>query len=96
VQVRLDLFPKDDLIVNYRNIFTGKGSEDVLLHMLYDLGIFEETQNEEDVVLKNYGIRLIRILGGGEVSRETIREFIKRLVMQPLKETKEEGEQYGT
>ncbi len=87
---RLDLFPKNDLIVDYRNIFTGKGSEDVLLHMIYDLGIFEETQNDEDVVLKNYGIRLLRILGGGEVSRETIREFIKWLVKQPLKEKKDE------
>jgi len=87
--MRLDLFPKEELIASYRNIFTGKGSEDVLLHMLYDLGIFEETQNEEDIVLKNYGIRLLKILGGGEVSRETIRVFTKALVKQPLKEKKE-------
>jgi hypothetical protein len=83
---RLDLFPNETLIAEYRRVFSGKGSDDVLLHIIYDLGIFEESANEEDVTLKNYGIRLLRILGGGEVDKETIRDFIKRLARQPVKE----------
>jgi len=63
----------------------------VLVHMLYDLGVFVETSDSpEDVALKNYGTRLIKILGGGDVDENTMIEFTKRLMKQPLTYNKEE------
>ena len=82
---RHNLWPNEELTAEYRRLFSGKGSEDVMLHMLFDLGVFEESTNEEDTALRNYGIRLMKILGGGHIDRDAIREFIKRLVRQPLK-----------
>ncbi len=82
---RLDLFPNKELIADYQRVFTGRGSEDVLLHILFDDGVFEETESIEDMTLKNRGIRLLKILGGGEINRETIRVFIRALVRQPAK-----------
>lgn len=82
---RLDLFPNKDMIAGYRKVFSGPGSDEVLLHMIFDCGLFIESDSPEDVALRNYGIRVLKILGGGEVDKETIREFIKRLIRQPLK-----------
>ena len=82
---RLDTFPNNDLIAQYRQAFSSRSGQIVLAHMLYDLGVFIETSEApEDVFLKNYGMRLIRILGGGEVDENTMMEFTKRLMKQPL------------
>ena len=82
---RLDTFPNSDLIAQYRQAFSSRSGQVVLVHMLYDLGVFIETSDApEDVALKNYGTRLIKILGGGEVGENTMMEFTKRLMKQPL------------
>ena len=82
---RLDTFPNADLIAQYRQAFSSRSGQVVLVHMLYDLGAFIETSDApEDVALKNYGTRLIKILGGGEVDENTMMEFTKRLMKQPL------------
>jgi organic radical activating enzyme len=53
--------------------------------MLYDLGVFVEvTDGAEDVALKNYGTRLLKILSGGEPTQANIEEFAKRLMKQPI------------
>ena len=83
---RLSFFPPEDVIRQYRQVFTQKGGEEITIDMLFDFGVFEESKDNDDVVLRNYGIRLLKILGGGQINRETIREFIKRLVRQPLKQ----------
>jgi hypothetical protein len=67
-------------------MFSGKNNDDVLLHMLFEYGIFEETENDTDVVLRNHGIRFLKILGGGEVSGDTIKTMLKALVRQTKKE----------
>ena len=88
---RLDTFPNNDLIAQYRQAFSSRSGQVVLVHMLYDLGVFIETSDApEDVALKNYGMRLIKILGGGEVDENTMIEFTKRLMKQPLNYNKEE------
>ena len=89
---RLDTFPNNDLISKYRQVFSSRAGQAVLVHMFYDLGAFIEISDApEDVSLRNYGTRLIKILGGGEVDENTMMEFIKRLMKQPLpKEIKEE------
>ena len=82
---RLDTFPNADLVAQYRQAFSSRSGQMVLVHMLYDLGVFIETSDApEDVALKNYGTRLIKILGGGEVDENTMIEFTKRLMKQPL------------
>ncbi|MDD5244086.1 MAG: hypothetical protein PHU49_08715 [Syntrophorhabdaceae bacterium] len=83
---RLDLFPTIDTIKEYRKVYSRPGADEVLLHQLFDFGVWEESATPEDVTLRNQGVRLLKILGGGEVGRETIREFIRRLIRQPLKE----------
>ena len=82
---RLDIFPNNDLIQAYRTTFSTRAGKEVLKHMLYDLGAFQETSEfNEDVVLKNYGTRLLKILAGGEIGEDGIDQFINRLMKQPL------------
>ena len=81
---RLDLFPSKEMIYQYRAAFSTPAGRAALNHILYDLGVFQEiTDGPEDVALKNYGIRLLKILGGGEI--DGIEEFTKLLMKQPLK-----------
>lgn len=88
---RLDTFPNDDLIRQYRNVFSSPEGPIVIGHMLYELGVFEDMQNisAEDAALKNYGSRLLKILGGGEVKEVSTKAFLKQLIMQPLEKVEE-------
>lgn len=86
---RLDLFPNNDLITNYRRVFSSGPGLEVLTHMLYDLGVFMEVSaGPEDVALKNYGNRLLKILSGGEPAANNIQDFAKKLMKQPLPKSK--------
>lgn len=88
---RLDTFPLRDLIGHYRQVFSSPAGQEVLAHMLYDLGAFEGiSDSPEDIALKNYGARLLSILGGGGVKKESIEEFTKRLMKQPLPRERKE------
>lgn len=88
---RLDTFPNKELIGHYRRVFSSGPGLAVLTHMLYDLGTFlEVTDGAEDIALKNYGNRLLKILAGGEPSQNSIEEFAKRLMKQPLPKEREE------
>lgn len=79
------MFPKNSLIDQYRRVFSSKHGVDILYHMLYDLGVFQEiSDGPEDVALKNYGLRLLKILGGGGPDEDTIRQFTKKLMKQQL------------
>lgn len=87
---RLDTFPNNEMIEKYRHVFSTREADEVLAHMMFELGAFLEVSDRvEDVALKNYGTRLLSILGGGEVATNTLSTFIKRLIKQPLKEGKE-------
>ena len=87
---RLDLFPNEELIGHYRKIFSTGAGQEVLLHMLYDLGVFlEVSSGPEDVALKNYGTRLIKILGGQEPAQESIKLFMNAVMRQSLPKGKE-------
>ena len=82
---RLDLFPTNVLIGQYRKVFSSRDGADVLEHMLYDLGAFQEiSDNPENLALRNYAIRLLKIIGGGEACEDSIRRFTKSLIKQPL------------
>jgi len=90
---RLDTYPNKELIEAYRAVFSHKRADEVLYHMLYELGTFTDmpSMTAEDFALKNYGSRILNILGGGEIKQDTFKELIKRVLMQPLlKEEKEE------
>ena len=86
---RLDTFPKTELILCYRSAFSTRAGKEVLKHVLYDLGAFEETFTDEDVVLKNYSTRLLKILAGGEIGEDGVERFVDRLIKQPLGEERE-------
>lgn len=82
---RLDMFPSEELINHYRKVFSSSAGLEVLTHMLFDLGTFEQVSGgEEDIALKNYGNRLLAILAGGEISQNSIEEFTKRIMRQQL------------
>lgn len=82
---RLDMFPGPELIGHYRKAFSSNEGLEVLAHMLFDLGMFEQISDSvEDVALKNYANRLIEILSGGEPSKDNMQDFVKRLMKQPL------------
>lgn len=81
----MDLFPNNELIGQYRQVFAGRNGKEVLTHMMYDLGTFQEiTSGAEDVALKNFGLRLLKILAGGEPAPESIDAFMVKLMKQPL------------
>lgn len=87
---RLDMFPNNELIERYRSVFSSGAGLEVLSHMLFDLGVFVEISGgPEDVALKNYGNRLLSILAGGEPKEDTVKDFTKRLMKQPLPKVKE-------
>lgn len=89
---RLDTFPNNDLIKKYRNTFGNNEGKEVLAHMLFELGLFLEVSlSPEDIALKNYASRLLKICGAGEVKIDTIKSFIGQLNLQKLEEKKNEG-----
>lgn len=86
---RLETFPTNELICQYRQTFSGRTGISTLTHMLFDLGVFQGiSESAEDVALKNYGIRLLEIIGGGRIDGNNMEEFIKRLIKQPLEKEK--------
>ena len=88
---RHDFFPNNGLIRQYRQVFSSRVGQTVLGHILYDLGVFLEiSDNQDDVTLKNYGTRLLKILAGGEPNENSVEEFTKRLMKQPLPEENKE------
>ena len=87
---RLDYFPKEELIGHYRTVFSSDKGKEVLAHMLVDLGMFIEiTDGSEDVALKNYAMRLLKILSGGEPAKANVQDFVYKLMKQPLNKEKE-------
>ena len=82
---RLDQFPNEALVGQYRQVFSTENGQDVLLHILYDLGMFVEiTDGIEDLALNNYGTRLLQILSGGDFNENSMKVFIKQIMKQPL------------
>jgi hypothetical protein len=82
---RLDYFPDKGLIRNYRTVFSTEHGKEVLSHILFDLGVFEQVSDgAEDVALKNYGNRLLQILSGGEPTKDNVQRFAMSLMKQPI------------
>jgi hypothetical protein len=86
---RLDTFPNKELIGLYRAVFSTPKGKEVLTHMLFDLGVFVHISDDpEDIALRNHGNRLLKILSGGEPTKDNIQNFAMRLMNQPIKESK--------
>ena len=82
---RLDTFPDETLIGQYRTVFSSRSGLDVLGHMLWDLGVFQQiSDGPEDVALKNYGLRLVSVLAGGEVAAGSLHAFLEAAMRQPV------------
>ena len=57
--------------------------------MLYELGTFSDVADtDEDIALRNYGNRLLKILSGDEINDNSIKEFANRIMRQPLPKSK--------
>ena len=88
---RLEYEPTEELIASYRTTFSSRHGQEVLVHMLFDLGVFEIiTEGAEDIALKNYGTRLLKILSGGGPTKENLQDFMVKLMKQPLPKKQEE------
>jgi len=89
---RFDVFPNNDLIALYRQIFSSGPGLEVLNHILFDLGAFQESPDSEtETALRNYSNRLLAILSGGEVGKDSIETFTKQLMRQPLPKEHHDG-----
>jgi hypothetical protein len=79
--------PQRDVIGYYRTVFSTKVGRAVLVDILNDLGVFGiTTTTGEDVVLRNYGTKLMHIIGGGGVDINTFEDFAYKLMKQPINE----------
>lgn len=89
---RLDFIPTKELIEAYRTVFSSKRADEVLGHMFWELGLFNDNTDmtAEEFALRSYANHLIMILSGSRVSQDTLNEFIKKLIDQPIPEEKEE------
>lgn len=77
-------YPTKELMQQYRNVFSQREAVYVLTHMLIDLGFFDENTTQENLPLKNYGMRLLGILGGGNISSGAVTALLNSLKIQPL------------
>lgn len=84
--MQYNFYPNKELLQQYRNVFSHKEAKNVLFHMLYDLGFFNENTQPEDLPLKNYATRLLTILGGGEVKMNAVEMLVNGLKVNPIPE----------
>ena len=81
----------EEITQSYRKLFSSGNGLFVLSHMLHDLGAFRPISDDpEEVALRNFGIRIMAILSGGQPTGENINRFMKGLMSQPI--PKERGE----
>jgi hypothetical protein len=89
---QLDEVTPREMIQKYRNVFGGKEGPQVLYHMLYMLGLFEETSlAPEDMALKNYAARLLKIISGSDVGPVAMEGFLKLLSSQQIPKGSEDS-----
>lgn len=79
--------PPKDVIQRYRNVFTSREGLFVLAHMFGELGFFDSL--EENNPRRIYAMRLMEIIGAGEVQRNAFDVFIKALAGQGIVEPKQ-------
>jgi hypothetical protein len=79
---------KKELVQQYRNVFSHTEAKHVLAHILFELGTFIDIpeMTPEDAALKNYGARLLNILGGGEVTIKAVEQFVLGLKSNSIPE----------
>ena len=81
-----NLFPTNSLIQMYRNVFSHGEARHVLYSMLFDLGFFNENVLPEDLPLRNYATKLLKILGAGEIKMNAIDNLVNGLKSNPIPE----------
>lgn len=80
------LNPKDvALTQTARAALSTRPGQALLTWILEDCGTFDPSPvTPEAVVLRNWSMRLLTILGGGGLDRENVQAFTMRLMKQPL------------
>ena len=79
----------NDIAILYRDTFSTAKGQVVLFHLLQHLKVYDVTLTDEEVTLRNFGIQLQALIGGGSIDQSTVQEFAKRLMKQPLPKDKE-------
>lgn len=86
----MQLNASNEIATLYRDVFSTNKGQVVFFHLLQSMMVYDVTSTAEEVALRNFGIQLQALIGGGYIDQSTVQEFTKRLMKQPLpKERKE-------
>lgn len=80
------LKPRDVALTNMmRSALSSRNGQALLTWILEDCGAFDPNPvGPEELALRNWSMRLLKILGGGGLDRENVQAFTMRLMKQPL------------
>ncbi|MFH2073791.1 MAG: hypothetical protein ABIJ57_00395 [Pseudomonadota bacterium] len=77
--------PDKQTIENYRRTFSSPHGQETLADLLDKLCVFSPLPATAEVMaLKDFGMWLLAVLGGGHISQENMKTFTMRLMKQPL------------
>lgn len=75
----------EEMTYKFRKVFSSRDGQDVLLWILRDCGALDAIPaTAEAVTLRNWGIRLLTLLGGGELTNENIKVLTHAVMRQPI------------
>ena len=80
--------PRKDVIGYYRTVFSTFAGRAVLCDLLDDMGVFRviPVTAIDEIAVRNYGLMLMDVIGGGEINDSTVHEFLHKLMQQPIKD----------
>ncbi len=85
--------PDKDIRDAYRRVFLTPEGKIAFAYLLIDLGYFEESKNEEEVVRKNFAIRLQEQLG--ILHEFNAVEYVDRILSLPVYIEDKEQKKHG-
>jgi hypothetical protein len=78
----------DEIVGQMRKVFSSRDGQEVLLWILSDCGAFDQIpETTEALTLRNWGIRLLTLIGGGRIAKENVRAFTHQLMRQQIEKT---------
>lgn len=92
----LDLSDYESKVAEWRKLYSSPNGLEVLTDIVISFGIFNYSEQPEQVTVSNHGLMMLKHLGGGDIYRDTIKEFIKRLVRQPMRKENARSHRHGS
>lgn len=86
--------PEEAAVINMaRATLSTRSGQAFLAWMLQDCGAFDPYPVSEDhIALRNWCMKLLRLLAGGSLAIENVQHFTMQLMKQPFTVKKKEGE----